>query len=315
VRGLRAVQDLVLASCGDGTLAALRAADGAVAWSAGSGGEVIGRAAPFRDMIVFGSGDGTVRAVGLDGRPKWTVEAGAPVYASPLALDDRVIVGTTAGTLCALDAAGRVLWKARVAGYAIESSFACDGERVFLGAWDEHVHAVSVKDGSVAWKQKGDGSAGAKAAKRYYSPADCGPALASGRLFVADRAYRLTRLDAATGAVEGAAGEISAVGPTEDGKGFLVRRTTDGVARLNPDGSVAWSVAADTDAVPAAPVERRGVVYVCSSTGLLTGLAAGKVLWRAQVAPMAYVLASPEPGDKHVFVGCQDGGVTAVELP
>ena len=54
------------------------------------------------------------------------------------------------------------------------------------------------------------------------------------------------------------------------------------VARIDSSGKELWSVRAQVGAIPTAPTEKNGVVYVCSGKGIVSAIAAdsGKLLWQ-----------------------------------
>ncbi len=315
VRAMRAHGERLYAGAGDGVMHCLRLADGAPVWTFATGGEILSRPAVVRDAVVFGSGDGNVYALdAATGKEKWRHAAEAASYASPAAAEGVVVVATNAGAIRALDVeTGAVRWSNTSAEYAVESALHVADGVVYAGAWDQHAYAVSLADGALKWKCQGAGSAAEKA-KKYYSPADCGPVASGGRVWVADRKYMLTVIEGGK-AVESQE-DVSAVGLSEDGKAVYLRRTKDRLVKME-GGAEAWSASVDTDAIPGAPVEHKGVVVVCSGRGLVSAVeaASGKVLWQYQATPRLYVLGPPEVKERLVFVGCQDGTVTALQGP
>jgi len=318
VRSMRAHGDRVFAGDGAGTMHALRLADGAPLWTFATGGEILSRPAVAGELVVFGSGDGHVYALeAATGKERWKFAAEAASYASPAVAGGRVVVATNAGRVVALDAStGAVQWTNTSAEYSVESAVHVSGGSVFAGAWDQHVHAMALADGKALWKCQGAGAAVEKA-KKYYSPADCGPVACGGRVYAADRKYMLSVIDARSGERTGQQDDVVATGLAADGASVYLRRTKDALVKLGADGAELWSAKVDTDAVPAAPVEEKGVVYVSSGRGLVSAVdaATGKVLWRYQATPRLWVMGPLEAKEALVLVGCQDGTITALRGP
>jgi outer membrane protein assembly factor BamB len=297
----------------DGKLYALRLADGVTQWTFAAGAEILGSPVATDDAVLFGTGDGTFYALDLNGKEKWKYAAGAAVYSSPVLHEGKVVFGDNAGFVHALDASsGEKKWQFAKAGYSIESQLHAGTERIYFGAWDEMVYALDAKTGKVVWRSRAKGPTERKAAQRYYSPADCGPVFCGGKIFCADRDYKLSIMDS-EGALRSGLIDVVATGLATDGLSVLVRRA-GALARLNGEGAVQWSVEVALGTVAAPPVEEKGIVYACSSTGLLVAvdLSTGKMLWQRQVTPRLYVLAAPAAKEHQVFVAGMDGSITCV---
>ncbi len=206
-------------------------------------------------------------------------------------------------------------WVFEEPGYTIEVKPFVDGETVYFGAWDQYVYAVDVKTGDLKWKCLGHGSETRAIAKRYYSPADCGPVASGGKVFVADRNFDLSIIDASGGTIVGSRDRCTSVGLSEDGKAVYLRKPWVSLTKIDLDGSEIWSVPAEVDSVPAAPVEKDGVVYVASRLGLVQAFRAsdGTELWKYQATPLLYVLSEVDAADGVVYISGMDGSVTAIK--
>lgn len=143
------------------------------------------------------------------------------------------------------------------------------------------------------------------------------PVVAEDKLHIADRNYRLTILDAATGEPLGAATKVAATGLSEDGLFVYQRRTDGSLVKTDSAGKELWAVPAAMNAIPTAPVEKNGVVYVASATGTMSALAAadGRVLWRYQVSPRLFVMSSVVSDGDRVYATAFDGTLTAIKKP
>lgn len=327
--------DTVYLARTDGRLDALDLRTGQERWSFSTSGEILGAPARADDTIVFGSGDGHVYALDRDGEQRWSFYAGAPMYGGPLVAAGVVYVGDNAGRLHALRlSSGERVWTFERARFAIESSPVLWDDLLVFGAWDGHLYAVDVADGKLHWKSLGPKASDGKGS-RYYSPADCSPAVLGERLFVCDRGYvlgtysRLGKLEqtwpAQAAAIVPAAAlpttRPAAAAASNDSSALLVRTTGDQVRRLNSDGETVWETSVPAGRFPAPPTIAGGRVYVCSNRGLLSVLDAadGRVIWQYQatagyfvMAPVGVALDDASPARSVAIVAGMDGTVTAV---
>lgn len=169
----------------DGRLHALSADDGALRWKFATGGErrfearglhgTQPRAQTVADpfdvflssplvahgMVIFGSGDGQVRALdAASGALRWRFDAGEVVHASPALSGDLVIVGDWASRLHALElASGAERWRFQAGTDALmanqqgfQSSPAVAGGVVYVGCRDSHLYAIDAASGRERWK-------------------------------------------------------------------------------------------------------------------------------------------------------------------
>jgi len=312
----------VYAGADDGVLYAFDAKTGRLKWTYATGGEILTEPLVANDSVYFGSGDGKLYAVDTAGKLRWTFSAGGSIYSSPVLANGLVLFGSNDGSFYAVDAAsGKLAWQNTEPDYTVECKPAVSGDTVYFGAWDTYLYAVNVRDGTLRWKCIGQGSADQKAAKKYYSPADCGPVASGGVVLVADRDYKLSLVDAETGKRKSFIEKCSAVGLSEDGQ-FAYLRRTDGAAskgggsltKIDLSGRVIWSVPAHLGYIPAAPREYDGVVYVASGTGLVSAISAadGGLLWEYQATPQLYVFSSVTASDGVAYVTGMDGSLTAI---
>ncbi len=262
------------------------------------------------------NGLGVVSAYTTRGKRVWTFTAGDAVYSSPVLADGKVILGCNNGWLYALDAAtGKLAWVNKDAAYAIESKpFVWNG-RVYYGAWDQYIRCVNARDGKLVWQRICEGSRVARAAKRYYSPADAMSVVAEGRLMIADRNMMLTILNAETGEPVDSMKGVSATGLSEDGRFVYLRMLNGNLAKIDSSGKELWSVPAHLGAIPTAPTEKNGVVYVSSGKGIVSAIAAdtGKILWQYQASPQLFVMCSVASDGANAYLTAFDGSLTAIK--
>jgi outer membrane protein assembly factor BamB len=108
--------------------------------------------------------------------------------------------------------------------------------------------------------------------------------------------------------------QCAGIGLSEDKKTLIVRRNTGEVQKVTPEGKVLWSQNAGVDAVPTAPTEKNGQVFVASKLGLISALTAsdGTPLWQYQATPQLWVLSSITAKDGMIYVSGMDGSLTAI---
>ncbi len=306
----------VYAGDNSGTLRCVDAAAGTEVWAVETGAEILTEPLVAGGRVIAGNGEGLVAAFSAqDGRRLWSFRAASSVYSSPVLAGSAAVFGDLTGTLYAVDiATGRLLWTNRDAEYSIESKPVTDGERVWYGAWDQYVRCVDARTGRLIWKELCEGSRTATAAKRYYSAGDATPHLAAGKLFIADRKYMLTVYDALTGKVLRSMEGVAATGVSEDGTAVYLRKVSGELVKMDTGGNELWSVDAGLNAVPAAPVEKNGVVYACSAGGTVSAVSArfGRILWRYQASPGLFVMAPVASDGSAAFVSTFGGRLTAI---
>jgi outer membrane protein assembly factor BamB len=308
--------ELVIAGAGDGLLYAFDRKSGRRRWSFVTGGEILAQPLATREGFYAGSGDGRFYALDHNGKLRWSFDAGHPVYSPAVEAGGKIVVAANNGHIYALDPAdGHKLWENADPGYAIESRPFADGGRIYYGAWDGYLYALDLRNGRTLWKTQGAGSAASvPGVARYYSPADAGPVVAGGKVWVADRMYRLSQMDAATGALLGEQKDVASVALSEDRSAVYLRGTAGALRKAGTDGADLWSVPARTSFLPSAPAEKEGIVYSVSATGRVLALDArdGKQLWEYQTTPRLYVFSDPVPSGDMVYVTGMDGCLTAL---
>ncbi len=303
----------------DGRLRALYTIDGKERWSVDTGAEIVAQPLVVDGRVIVANGLGLVIAYTTTGQKLWEFAAGDAVYSSPVIADGKIVFGCNNGKLYALDPVnGQQVWVNEDATYTIESKpFAYNG-RVYYGAWDGYVRCVNAADGQLVWKRIGEGSRVQKAA-RYYSPADSGPVVADGKVFVADRNYMLTVFNADTGERIDTRKGISAAGISEDGRFVYLRRTDGNLEKIDSSSKSIWATPCKMGHIAAAPVEKDGTVYVVSGLGLVSAIAvdSGKIIWQYQASPQLYVMSSVACDGRRVYVTDFGGSLTAVtcQLP
>ncbi len=310
------VDGVVYVGANDGKLRALKTKTGKELWAVDTGAEILAEPLVDGGKVYTANGMGVVSAYSTAGKKVWSFTAGDAVYSSPVMADGKVVFGCNDGWLYALDAAtGKLAWVNKDGTYAVESKPCVWNGKFYYGAWDQYIRCVNAKDGKLVWQQICEGSRVAKGAKRYYSPADAMPVVVDGKLMMADRNMMLSILNAETGEPAGSMKGVSATGVSEDGKFAYLRKLNGDVTKIDSSGKELWSVRAHVGAIPTAPTEKNGVVYVSSGKGTVSAIAAedGKILWQYQASPQFFVMCSVACDGENAYLTAFDGSLTAIK--
>jgi outer membrane protein assembly factor BamB len=170
IQGHTLVQDgLVYVGSGDHFLYALDAKTGDLRWKFEMGLHTQSRPAIADGVLYCGAWDNYFYALdGKTGDLKWKKKIGtsiffAPAVNSPIVVDGKVITCASKPAadmvnpnVYCLDAkTGETIWGfTPQAGACSYSSPTSDGQRVYLSTLEGELHALNLKDGSVAWRTK-----------------------------------------------------------------------------------------------------------------------------------------------------------------
>ncbi len=301
-----------------GDMVCLDARTGFQKWKFATGGSVFSSPLVENGAVVFGSADHFVYSLDAKtGKLRWKTETGGAVFGGAAFSRGVICIASVDTQIYGLDAeSGAILWKSKGEGM-FQSQAASDGERFFVGGWDNMFRALEVATGREIWAQKFGKSF-------YYSPAIGSPTTGAGRVYVSSNDGILHAMDAATGKIE-----WEVPGPALGYSGPLLRENRVFNASLTGEGKVfgfnsqngekAWetptgSVIYDSScAFGQSP--QGGAVYVGSVDGTFSAIRAvdGKMLWQYQLAP-GHLLASPATDGEKVYIGSQNGFVTALPL-
>jgi outer membrane protein assembly factor BamB len=255
--------DGVVYAAMDGSLSALGANTGMLAWRKPDG-VVLGRPTPpvvAGDIVIVSTGPGQLSAFRRsDGSLAWHSQAvprlqsgGERLPLPVLALDSSVIYAAASpDSLAAWRVAdGTLLWQSPPLEVPADPAYNFSslplpepvvGENVIYFSAGQSVHAVSAADGSLLW------SSSALQPANLYTP----PTLANGRLFIVAPNSSLYALSADSGAV----------------------------LWHGPNADTATLPRESSDALPAPPTVRDGVVYYTASDGLRAlAVSSGTPLW------------------------------------
>lgn len=249
-------------------------------WGYESGDRYIGSPVITDNLVIYGGGDGSLRALNLnDGKVKWSAPLGTRLRSSPAIAPGLVVVGGADGVVHAVALeTGKPAWQFRTEGHTlnsieygfdrrtVQSSPAISDSLAIVGARDGFVYAIRLGDGSLAWRMD-----------HHVSWINSSAAIAGG---------------------------LAVVG-TSDGHFTQAIDLKDGRERWRtPSQNIVWGSAAISGTA----------VYVGDGSGILQALdlTSGAVRWSWRAG--GAILSSPVVADSTIYLGSDDGGVYAVAL-
>lgn len=307
-------KNMVFVGANDGAFYALDAQTGDLKWKQDIGAEILGTATMYEDLVLFGAGNGKFYAYNIKGEPVWSFDAGAAIYSAPV-IDESGIVyfGTNQAKIFALNAkTGKHIWTNSDSKFSVESQTFVTKDHLFFGSWDGYVYCLNKKDGATIWKKPGPRNQ--TRTITYYGPADNGPVVCGGRVFIADRGYHAGLYDIKGNYIRTIDQDCSAIGLSGDGKSLYLRGLKNPMKKIDSEGNALWTSEVVGGRLPVSPQEKDGVVYICTNSGRLNAVdaASGKMLWEYQVTPKLYVMSGVGFGDNLVYTTGLDGFVTAI---
>lgn len=134
-----------------GDLLALNQATGEQVWRFRTKGAVAAAAVFYRDLIVLGSGDGSVYLLSPKGVRRAAIDLGSPVLVTPLVDGHRLYVGTEDFVFHCYDLRNmKRKWKIKAAGKILASPSA-DEKRVYFQASNSVLYALDKGGGDILW--------------------------------------------------------------------------------------------------------------------------------------------------------------------
>jgi outer membrane protein assembly factor BamB len=306
---------------------------------------------PATGVVVAGTRDGILHAVGPDNRLLWEFQGGAGFEAAPLIRDGVVYAGCGDGILYALElATGKERWRYD-AKEEVGTTPVLAGGLIFFATLQDTLFAVDAKTGEWRWHHRRDppsgftirGAAGAAVAngvvyaayadgtvaaldaavgsvrwERRVAPSgdfmdiDSTPQVSGSRVFVAAYSGAVYALDAATGVT---AWEFRTPGASQlvlAGDRVVAVTTTQVLALSAGDGKQLWNT--PFKGMPGgAPIVAAGYVLVPTGVGLLwLDLASGRSLRVAD--PGSGVTAAAAVRGGRVYLLSNQGQLYALEI-
>lgn len=87
------------------------------------------------------------------GDEKWSFQTLGEIFGSPaVAQDGSIFLGSRDGSVYALDPEGQLIWETSIGDWVDSSpTLNADESRIYMGAWNNFMYALSTADGSVVW--------------------------------------------------------------------------------------------------------------------------------------------------------------------
>ena len=270
--------------------------------------------APAADILTYRGDamrDGTMPGPGpmRDATVDWLFQASGPINSQVMVGGGMVYLVSGEGTLRAIDlATGTEHWSAALGARPTGSPLLLDGQ--VLVPMDDGLRAVSMTDGTLAWKTSGT------------HPLST-PALTGGRVVVSAEDGTVSAVDPATGAIAWStdigAGVDTSPAATEDTV-VVGTRTGQVVALSAVDGTVRWHTDTGDGARVGTPAISDGRVYIATLDGggpksshiRALDLATGAVLWTFD-SPDGVPSYTPSVVDGLAITEGESGAVTALD--
>ena len=311
--------DTLFVSSMGNDLIALNASDGSEKYRVKTEGPIFSAAHVDGDTVYFGSADHHVYAVNAaTGKEKWKQKLGGAVLAGPNVAQGIVCVGTTDTKIYGLDATtGAIVWTVQGKNM-FQSKTATDGERFFVGGWDNYFRCIDAKSGNEKWAI----ALGRK--QRFpnfsaFAPAITAPAVGAGKVFVSTNDGILHALKVENGEEVwhvdwkkmGYSSPLFHEGRvycalSDEGKVFCVDADTGDFQWTSETGAVIYD---------SSFCYGGGHVFIGNVNGTLNALDAadGKIAWQYRMGP-GHLLGSPAADAEKVYMGSMSGKVIAVAI-
>ncbi|MBP1928954.1 outer membrane protein assembly factor BamB [Methanolinea mesophila] len=307
VRSCPAIVDgVVYFGSNDGNLYAIDAKTGSLVWNSAAGLGIQTGPAVTGGVVYAGSWDHNIYAFDMSsGALLWNTTTGDAVISSPAVANGIVYAGSFDGKVYALDAVtGEPIWEYTTGGPRVTSSPAIVEGVVYVGSEDKNLYALNASDGALLWNTTTGGQVHSS------------PSVANGAVYFGSDDFNVYALDASTGSLLWTAptGDTVRSSPAvADGVVYVGSYDENMYALDASTGTVIWSHAMG-DEVDSSPAVANGVVYV-GTLGYGTNFyaldaASGSVLWDHSMGEW-FVYSDPAVADGMVFVGCDDGTLSA----
>lgn len=261
-----------------GELAKLNPTTGAVAWTFKAGDAIFSAPRVENGLAIVGSADHFVYAINTaDGSIKWKTKTDGGVMAGAAIAKGVVCIASADTNVYGLDLNdGSVKWKVK-GNNLFQSVAATDGERFFVGGWDNYFRCIDAASGTEVWKQFLGREQKLLPMFSAFAPAITSPTVADGLVYVS----------------------------TNDGILHSLKTT---------DGSEAWRIDRKKMGY-SSPLVRDGVVYGCLSEESIVFAAdakTGAILWEKQTGHVVYD-GGFAWANGAVVIGCVDGTLIAYD--
>ncbi|HEY1407083.1 MAG TPA: PQQ-binding-like beta-propeller repeat protein, partial [Spirochaetota bacterium] len=149
--------DLVIVSTASGAIVAMTK-EGDTVWRAQLTGGLDSAPAVADAMLYAVTKQETLYAVNaVTGRTLWSVKVGGTIVfgAAPRVIEKNIVIATSSGKIYSFTPEGKEQWMTNIQSGIYSTPSFGDG-KIFIGAEDQQLYALSLKDGKVAWKESLD---------------------------------------------------------------------------------------------------------------------------------------------------------------
>ncbi len=318
--------DLLYVSSMGNDLIAINVADGEEKFRVKTKGPIFQSAHIDNGTLYVGSADHFLYAVDAKtGEEKWTKELGGAILAGPNVAQGIVCIGTTDTKIYGVDtASGSIIWTVQGKNM-FQSRTATDGQRFFVGGWDNHFRCIDAKTGDLKW----DLELGRKQKYENFSafaPAITSPAVGNGKVFVStnDGILHALRIEDGKEAWHIDWKKMGYSSPLfHDGKVYCAMSDEGKVFRADAEtGNIDWqgetgSVIYDSSFCVGGKPGPRGAenVFIGNVNGTLNAINArtGKLEYQYALGP-GHLLGSPAADTENVYIGNMTGKLIALPV-
>jgi outer membrane protein assembly factor BamB len=136
-----------------GSLAALEAKDGSVAWRVPLTAALAAPLAADHEWLVGTTADAVLMFRTVDGMLVWRHDLGTSPHGAPAVSGDRIFIPVIDGRVIALRGdTGETLWQRRLG--AAANNILASGDRLFVGSDDNYLYCLDAKDGARVWRTR-----------------------------------------------------------------------------------------------------------------------------------------------------------------
>lgn len=275
-----------------GDVYALDINTGVKVWSYRTGGKVYSTPAYDKGIVVVGSSDHSIYGIdAATGKLKWQLKTKKAVLGSAAIHRGNAYIGGSDGIFrCIRVADGKVLWTFDQVKSYVSTLPTIAANKVIFGSWGNGFYALDINTGKLVWEWNNGH------VNRMFSAAACYPVVANNSVFIVAPDRFMTALDLKTGKViwREKKDDIrvrESMGLSTNKK-MVYAKTMDGeligVSVVADSMDIIWksSLRLPYELTPSAIYSDRGVVFVPSSSGLLSAVDAssGVVLWQYKIS-------------------------------
>ncbi|WP_245957515.1 outer membrane protein assembly factor BamB family protein [Chitinophaga flava] len=317
--GMALAKDLVISTNTAGEVYALQVNNGKKKWTFKTGGKIYATPAVAGNDIVVASSDHYVYCIqASNGKQRWRFETGKPVVASAQITNGIAYIGSSDGHFRAINVAtGKLVWEfTEVKGFVEDKPLFYQGN-VYFGSWGNDFYALDAATGTLKWKWNNGAS------NRMYSPAACYPVAAHGKVFIVAPDRYMTAFDSQTGNVIWRKTVPSirmreSIGLSADSSQTFIKTMEGnlyGVSATADTMQVLWQspIAMGYELNPAAPVERDGVIFTPTHSGVVYAVNRNDytLLWKHKLSNCLVNAVLPI-GNRKVLVSTMDGKLACI---